>query len=88
MEKALSGAKVIAVLDRATGLNASFAPLCLEIRSSLYGLPEAPLLVNYIYGLGGRDIGIEDIKRVYNDLTSCLKEQKVDEPIRYLGVRE
>ncbi|HAW49757.1 TPA: pyruvate ferredoxin oxidoreductase [bacterium] len=79
----LSGKKAIAILDRATGLNADYGPVCLEVRSSLYGIPEPPRVINYIYGLGGRDTTIEHIERVYSDLMSDKKED-----VYYLGVRE
>lgn len=84
----LSERKVIAVMDRATGLNASFAPLCLEIRSSLYGISNPPMIVNYIYGLGGRDTTVDDIRKVFTHLELILKKKHIDNPIRYLGVRE
>ncbi len=89
IREALSNQKVIAVMDRATGLNASFSPLCLEIRSSLYGLSNPPGIVNYIYGLGGRDTTVDQIRKVFNHLYIILKEKHIAEPsIRYLGVRE
>ncbi|MEW6680978.1 MAG: pyruvate ferredoxin oxidoreductase, partial [bacterium] len=59
IREALSHLKAIAVMDRAGGLNGGFAPLCLEIRSSLYGLLNPPMIVNYVYGLGGRDTSID-----------------------------
>jgi pyruvate ferredoxin oxidoreductase alpha subunit len=31
-----------------------------EVASALYGLPDAPLLVSFIGGLGGRDISSEE----------------------------
>jgi pyruvate ferredoxin oxidoreductase alpha subunit len=43
--------------------------------------------VNYIYGLGGRDINTEHIKSVYADLETMVKENKVNNLINYLGVR-
>ncbi|MEW6679735.1 MAG: pyruvate ferredoxin oxidoreductase, partial [bacterium] len=78
----------IAVMDRACGLNGGFAPLCLEIRSSLYGLLNPPMIVNYVYGLGGRDTSIDQIREVFNHLFIALKEKKISYPIRYLGLRE
>jgi pyruvate ferredoxin oxidoreductase alpha subunit len=45
-------------------------------------------MVNYIYGLGGRDINLEDIKKVYADLAEISSTGKVANPLTYLGVRE
>ena len=44
-------------------------------------------VINYVYGLGGRDIKMEDIESVYDDLFAVLKGKKKDR-VTYLGVRE
>jgi pyruvate ferredoxin oxidoreductase alpha subunit len=43
--------------------------------------------VNYVYGLGGRDVKITDIEKVFNDILEISKTGKIDEYINYLGVR-
>jgi len=45
-------------------------------------------VVNYIYGLGGRDIGIEEIETVYKNLERIADSKKTDELVGYLGLRE
>ncbi|MCX5726160.1 MAG: pyruvate ferredoxin oxidoreductase [Candidatus Saganbacteria bacterium] len=85
---ALSNVKVVAALDRSDGLNSFGAQIFTELRSSLYELPSRPAVVNYIYGLGGRDINMEDIKKVYFDLRNIAKTGKVEKLIQYLGARE
>jgi pyruvate/2-oxoacid:ferredoxin oxidoreductase alpha subunit len=45
-------------------------------------------VTNYIYGLGGRDIFPEDIRKVFTDLQEVLKNKKVTSPINYLGSRD
>ncbi|KPK39005.1 MAG: pyruvate ferredoxin oxidoreductase [Omnitrophica WOR_2 bacterium SM23_29] len=79
--------KAIAVLDRADALNAIGGPLYNEIRATLYNKSSIPV-VNYIYGLGGRDIGIDDINHVYSDALEIAKTGKIKEKVTYLGVRE
>ena len=44
--------------------------------------------VDYIYGLGGRDVTTKDIKKVYADLSLIIEEDDAGETYRYLGVRE
>jgi pyruvate ferredoxin oxidoreductase alpha subunit len=44
-------------------------------------------LLNYIYGLGGRDIKIEELERIFSDLAEAVKGGKKPK-ITYLGVRE
>lgn len=86
--KALSNFKAIAVLDRSSGMNAYTGPVFTEISSCLYNAPKKPKMLNYIYGLGGRDTTVEDIESVYKDLEKVAKTGKVENLINYLGVRE
>ncbi|MNI68521.1 pyruvate flavodoxin oxidoreductase subunit alpha [compost metagenome] len=44
--------------------------------------------VNYIYGLGGRDVKSDDINEVYNKLQDIAKTGKIDEVKHYLNVEE
>ncbi|MFH1612191.1 MAG: pyruvate ferredoxin oxidoreductase, partial [bacterium] len=64
----LSSLKAIAVLDRSDSGNAFVGPLCAEIKASLYESDKKPLIINYIYGLGGRDVTIAQIKSVFENL--------------------
>jgi pyruvate ferredoxin oxidoreductase alpha subunit len=79
----LAGAKAVAVMDRADGMNAIGGPVFSEIRATLYGRSSAKIS-NYIYGLGGRDIDIEMMKSVFQE----LKDGEYAEQASYLGVRE
>ncbi len=88
MAKALSSAKAVAVLDRCEGFSAAGGPLFAEVRSALYDLDSRPLAVNYIYGLGGRDVRTSDIEKVYSDLSDILNNSSAGDTYRYLGVRE
>lgn len=86
--EALKHVKAIAVLDKACSLNDAGAPLFLEVRSALYDLETRPMLVNYIYGLGGRDVKTSDIESVYSDLADIVKAGKPGNAYRYLGLAE
>ena len=44
--------------------------------------------VNYIYGLGGRDVKTDDIKSVYDRLIDIANTGNVGEIYNYLGVRD
>jgi len=85
---ALRNVKAIAVMDRSDGGNGMGGPVFEEIRSAMYYLPIRPLVVNYIYGLGGRDTDIELIEGVYKDLQEIAATTNIEQPIKYLGVRE
>ena len=57
---AVSGAKHIAVMDRALGLNGAGGPLAIEVKAALYDEPERPYIWNYVAGLAGRDVTVEN----------------------------
>lgn len=84
---ALKGAKAIAIMDRSDSMNAQEGPLCLEVKAALFDKGLNKTVLNYIYGLGGREIRLEDIETVFNDLSDSIKGTKKDK-ITYLGVRE
>lgn len=82
--KALANISAIAVLDRSESLNTQGGPVFTEVRSALYDNDKRPKIINYIYGLGGRDITLDDIRSVFFDLQEIQKKPLVN----YLGVRE
>jgi len=87
MLKAVSKAKVIGIMDRADTVSTLGGHLYNDVRSILYEAKTRPMLKNYIYGLGGRDISIEDIEAIYENLFAIKKSGKVDKEIEYYGVR-
>ncbi|MCK4235357.1 pyruvate ferredoxin oxidoreductase [candidate division WOR-3 bacterium] len=88
IKKALEHIKVIAVLDRVDGMSSFGSPVFHEIRSCLYESETKPVITNYIYGLGGRDIFPKEIEGVYKELEEIAEKGKVKNLINYLGVRE
>ncbi|WP_105618528.1 pyruvate ferredoxin oxidoreductase [Vallitalea okinawensis] len=85
---ALANVKAVAVMDKCDGFNAKGAPLFTEITSALYLAENSPLAVNYIYGLGGRDVKTDNIETVYAALADIVEAGKVENPYRYVGVVE
>jgi len=85
---ALSKCKAVAVLDKADSLNGAGGPLFTDVTSAMFGRVDGVKVINYIYGLGGRDVKDSDIKSVYDDLQEIVKTGKVKEVYNYLGVRE
>jgi len=88
MVKALSNVKVVGVMDRSDSFSAMGGPLFSEMRSALYDMPKKPIMKDFIFGLGGRDIFPEDIKGICDDLGAILKKGSVDSLVNYIGVRE
>jgi len=86
--EALKDKKAIAVMDRAHSYGAAGGPVFTEIRSAFYEQSEKPLITNYIYGLGGRNLSVEDVQSVYNELQEIVKTNEVKQILNFLGVRE
>lgn len=78
----------VAVMDRSASFGAVGGPIFSEIRSSLYEEEKRPKVVNYIYGLGGRETTMDHIKKVVEDLLNIKRTGKVEKLVNYLGVRE
>ncbi len=87
LRRVLGGVRALAVLDRSDGLAGQGGPVYSEVRGALFGLERAPRVVNYVYGLGGREVTLEHIRSVYRDLMGML-EGREQKPVSYLGIRE
>jgi pyruvate ferredoxin oxidoreductase alpha subunit len=85
---ALQNVKVVAVMDRSCSFGGYGGPVFHEIRHALYDSKIHPHVVNYIYGLGGRDLPQHLIKKIYEDLAKILKTEQVEKPIQFIGLRE
>ena len=86
--KALSKCKAVAVLDKADSVNAAGGPVYTDITSAMFGRVDSTKVINYIYGLGGRDVRTDDIRLVYDRLLGIVSSGNVGEVYNYLGVRE
>ena len=85
--KALSNLKAVAVLDKSDSLNAIGGALFEDVVSSMYVAKQNVPVVNYVYGIGGRDTTEKELNSVYTDLAEIAKDEKVENPYRYLGLR-
>ena len=83
--EALQGLKAVAILDKADSLNAAGGALFEDVTSAMYVNKKQVPMVNYIYGIGGRDTTTMQIESVYNDLQEIVK---TGNPYRYLGLRK
>jgi pyruvate ferredoxin oxidoreductase alpha subunit len=60
-------------------------PVFTEVRSALYGSAKRPAIAGYVYGLGGREIDMEQIEGLLMDLKAGKAKP---DSVSYLGVRE
>ena len=83
----LSHLKAVAVLDKADSLNAAGGALFEDVTSAMYVNKKQVPMVNYVYGIGGRDTTEKQLESVYTDLLEIAKTGEIGEPYRYLGLR-
>jgi len=79
--------KAVCVLDRAAAPGAQAGPVGLDVRSALLDLNSRPQITNAVFGLGGRDLGLDDIVSVFRRLQKIAQSGRVEEPLFYLGLR-
>ncbi|MGX6592395.1 pyruvate ferredoxin oxidoreductase, alpha subunit [Cetobacterium ceti] len=85
--QALKNVKMVAVMDKCEGMSAAGGPLFAEVRSALYDCPTRPKMINYVYGLGGRDVTVNHMKEIFETLL-VEKDKDVTNVYRHFGVRE
>ena len=85
--QALAHVKAVAILDRSEMFSATGGPLGAEVRAALYQAKSTAEAVNYLYGLGGRDITVEDFCRVYERLEQIGAEHRITDMYDYIGLR-
>ena len=87
MVKALSGMKGVVVMDKAEGYSAIGGPLGADTKAALFGRTNAVVL-NIVYGLGGRDVRVESIEEAYDRLFAAVEAGGVPFGYDYLGLRK
>ncbi len=82
--------KAIGVIDRdfAHGSPDGGGIVLHDIRSCLYPLRERPAVVNFIGGLGGRDISIDDCIRMFDITQAAIGRPDTEEIVTWIGLRE
>ena len=84
---ALKNIKAVAVMDRSDTISGNEGPLALEVKAALFDANIKKEIPDYIFGLGGREIKLEDIESIYKDLGDIIKGKTMNK-VTYLGVRE
>jgi pyruvate ferredoxin oxidoreductase alpha subunit len=88
LRNALKNIKAVAVMDKSMSPGGLGAAVFHEVRNALYDLKQHPIMVNYIFGLGGRDNSPRDLRRVFEDLIKIAKTGQAEKQVHYLGLRE
>lgn len=85
---ALKKVKGVAIMDKTDSFSAAGGPLGAEVKAAIYGKVDGITAANYIYGLGGRDVRVEHIKQVFEEIAELVKTGKAPETYKYLAIRE
>jgi pyruvate ferredoxin oxidoreductase alpha subunit len=88
LRSALKNAKAIAVMDKSISFGGFGGAVYHEVRHALYDVETHPPIVNYIYGLGGRDTNPNAFRTIFDDLSGIAKTGRIEKQINYFGVRE
>jgi len=74
----------IGVVDRAvlhgTGGGLAFT----DVKSSLYNLEDGPPVVNFVAGMGGDDISIDDFQAMGRSVLRTAETGRIDQEVRYI----
>jgi pyruvate ferredoxin oxidoreductase alpha subunit len=87
LRQAMCGAKTLIVLDRALSVGGPNGPVGSEIRAAFYNEPDRPKIVDFVGGLGGRDITPEDFEEIVRRGMDVARNGSQNEFEMY-GVRE
>ncbi|MDE6025255.1 MAG: pyruvate ferredoxin oxidoreductase [Lachnospiraceae bacterium] len=85
---ALKNVKAIAIMDRAESFSACGGPIGSELKAALFDLRITSTVVNYFYGIGGRDYTVAEAKAVYQDLINYVSGTADVENFKYIGLRK
>ncbi|MGD8996892.1 MAG: pyruvate ferredoxin oxidoreductase [Anaerolineae bacterium] len=90
LAQALSHLDAVAVMDRSISFGAmdNAGPLYLELLAALAAHDVRVPMVDYVYGLGGRDILPQEIEQVFRDALDVAETGQIERKVNYLSVRE
>lgn len=85
--EACKHAKAVAVIDRSDSYGSPHAPLSLEVRAAFQNAGVSIPVSDYVAGLGGADITLDQMNEVFMELEQRAKGT-YDGSIKYLGIEE
>ncbi len=85
--RAVLGKQSLIVIDRAISFGGPGGPVASELKSALYQKAGAPVIVNYVAGLAGRDVSRKDFRKIILEGKAKASQGDTDGFTLY-GVRE
>ena len=84
---ALAHVAAVGIMDKTDSFSANGGPLGAEVRSALYQAKATIPATNFVYGLGGRDVRVDDFYEIFDRLQHIA--DSAQPPVyQYIGVRE
>ncbi|MEC9308354.1 MAG: pyruvate ferredoxin oxidoreductase [Chloroflexota bacterium] len=90
IQEALSHCKAIGVIDRdySYGSPSFGGVLFNELRAAMYPMPQHPHMLNFIAGLGGREVLVRDVNHIVDTVQKAIDTGKIEEETTWIAVRE
>lgn len=88
LAQALSKVKAVAIMDRSESFSAHGGPIGSELTAALYRNRSQAFVVNYMYGLGGRDLRVCHVKDLFHELQELAQAGVPERGYRYVGLRD
>ncbi|MBP9011546.1 MAG: pyruvate ferredoxin oxidoreductase, partial [Syntrophaceae bacterium] len=79
--------KKLIVTDRAISFGGPGGPVFSEVKSALYAQKQRPIIYNYIFGLGGRDVQVKEFVAMFDKVISD-EDNRAADTYEFWGVRE
>ena len=84
---ALAHVATVGIMDKTDSFSANGGPLGAEVRSAFYQAKATIPATNFVYGLGGRDVRVDDFYEIFDRLQHIA--DGAQPPVyQYIGVRE
>jgi len=87
LRQTLAGVRNVIVLDRCVSYGGPGGPLSSEVRGALYGQPGAPAIFEYVVGLAGRDVRVDDFVSIADGVAKAKAAPRQEDYVLF-GVRE
>lgn len=88
IRSAIENVPAIAVMDKSMSFGGNGGAVFHEVRHAMYDSEKHPAIVNYIYGLGGRDSSPQTLTKIFEELLRVNKTGHIEKQITFLGLRE
>jgi pyruvate ferredoxin oxidoreductase alpha subunit len=90
LQEILTKCKAVCVVDRdySYGAPSYGGVLFTELRSALYPMENRPLMLNFIAGLGGREIHVTDVNEMVDIVQKAVDTGIIEQEATWIGVRD